>query len=503
MSLYKKLLREDESGLIQENDDGYIEYKWRLDLKNINNLKKLVSQLLWRLNEGKEIVGMYEAHYVLGVYDDGSFGKLSKDELDISINIFKNIVQKASAEISSSEIFQFGSSHMFYCVVKLKPYDKKIEEINVMVCGGEQVGKTTLISHLCYSVKDDGNGKIRDLIITHDHEKHTGNTTSIHKEIIGVKNNKLINYDHTHNWEEIAKTSDKIINIYDTPGNKKYFKNVLKALQTYMIDIILIVYDDNINLELDSYERFLIKYAEKLNIKHYLINSKVEDKNKVKNINNDTLLISNINPELSDIDKLKNILINSTQINNYNSINKIKLENVFRVNAVYNIPDRNKIIAGIQVNGTISCDSLLYVIFPDLSLTKIKIQSIFKKNIESKNLYYKETGSIGFSLINENHKEICKDCIITTFDTYQYIINNNIFKHNKLNIIIGENNINLIVKYHLINSNINYNVQIKSYINNEIELDLPNNVLIQDEICILVPIIDKLCYENIIIAKFI
>jgi hypothetical protein len=68
---------------------------------------------------------------------------------------------------------------------------------------------------------------------------------------------------------------------------------------------------------------------------------------------------------------------------------------------------------------------------------------------------------------------------------------------------MGENNINLVVKYHLINSNINYNVQIKSYINNEIELDLPNNVLIQDEICILVPIIDKFCYENIIIAKFI
>lgn len=494
MSLYKKLLRDDKSGLIEENDDGYIEYKWRLDLKSNNNLKKLVSQLLWRLNEGKELIGIYESHYVLGVFDNGSFGKLTKEELDITIDIFKNIVHKASAEISFSEFFQFDHSHMFYCVVKLKPYDKKIDEINVIVCGGEQVGKTTLISNLCYSVKDDGNGKIRDLVHTHDHEKQTGNTTSIHKEIIGIKNNKLINYDHTHNWEEIAKTSDKIINIYDTPGNKKYFKNVLKALQTYMIDIMLIVCDDDINFELDTYEKFLIKYAQKLNIKYYLIKTKHEDKNIINNLNNNILYISNIFPELSDNEKLKNILINS----NSNSINKIKLENVFRVNAVYNIPDRNKIIAGIQVNGTISCDSLLYVIFPDLSSTRIKIQSIFKKNIESKNLYYKETGSIGYNLINEQDKEICKDCIITTFDTYQQIINSN--KPNILSIIMG-NNINLFTKYHLINNNISYNIQIKTYNDNKIEIDIPNNILFQDEICILIPINDKICYDNVIIAK--
>ena len=99
MSIFETLLTENKSALIQENDDGFIEYKWKLDSKNELSIKKLVSQLLWRLNEGKEETGIYEAHYVLGVYDNGIFGKLTRFELNGTVEIFFSILEKANAEV--------------------------------------------------------------------------------------------------------------------------------------------------------------------------------------------------------------------------------------------------------------------------------------------------------------------------------------------------------------------------------------------------------------------
>lgn len=196
----------------------------------------------------------------------------------------------------------------------------------------------------------------------------------INKQIIGIKNNKLLNYNYSQNWEEIVKISDKIINIYDTPGNKKYLKTILKALRTYMIDVLFIVCNNNLD-NLDKYSKFLIKYASIFNIKYYLIKSKSDISYTYAN---NILNISTINPDLSDMDKMKEILINSEKNNTYKSF----IPNTFRITSIYNIPDRNKIIAGIQTNGMLSYNSNNsnnYIVFPDLTYTKINIESIFKK----------------------------------------------------------------------------------------------------------------------------
>ena len=153
------------------------------------------------------------------------------------------------------------------------------------------------------------------------------------------------------------------------------------------------------------------------------------------------------------------------------------------------------------MSGSISSDSILYVIFPDLTHCKIKILSIFKKNIESKYLFYKETGSIGYTLIDDNKKEITKECIITTLDTLNIIKK----KYNKtlhLQILLG--NIGSNLKYNLINCNIIYNINIKTFDSTyvDIEFDSNTNVLILDNICILIPN-DLKTLNNIIITKII
>ena len=61
-----------------EVEKGNIEYKLRLDTKDNIGLSKTYSQLLWRLNEGKQLYNLYEAFYVFGVKDNGEFSNLSK-----------------------------------------------------------------------------------------------------------------------------------------------------------------------------------------------------------------------------------------------------------------------------------------------------------------------------------------------------------------------------------------------------------------------------------------
>ncbi len=517
MPIINKLLRDDKSGLIEENDDGNIEYKWKLDSKTELTLKKLTSQLLWRLNEGKEIYGIYEAHYVLGVFDNGNLGNLSLEELNLTIDIFKSVIDKVSVEITNSVIEKINDSYIYCATIRYKPIDKKINEINIMFCGAEQVGKSSIISHLCYSNKDNGNGSIRDYVMTHEHEKIMGQTMCINKQIIGIKNDKILNYNYSQNWEEIVKISDKIINIYDTPGNKKYFKTILKALRTYMIDVLFIVTDKNHKRdkkdlddefdefdEFDDYTSFLIDYATRLKIKYYLIKSKRERKSKLNNLNtfnplNTLLNVSTINPDISDMDKVKQVLIESTKNNDYVCF----IPNTFRITSIYNIPDRNKIVAGIQTTGTLSYNSNSYILFPDLSFTKINIESIFKKNIDSMYIYEKETGSISYKNNTTHINQITKDCIITDEKGIEHISNINT-KSIKLNILkmcdIPSNFQS--IKYYLINCNVSYIVNITTYNNIFINIEFNNNILLQDNICILMPVELK-DFNQIILCELI
>ena len=400
MSLFHTLINETKTNLIPENDDGYIEYKWRLDTKTESSIKKLVTQLLWRLNEGKEQLGIYEAHYVLGVFDNGNFGELSKDELDETKKVFLQVVNKANAEIIYVEEHTFENSNILYLIIHQKPYEKNFEEINIMICGDEQVGKSTLISYLLYSKPD--NGYLRELIMIHEHEKINGTTSSVRKQILGIKNNKIFNYDFSHSWEEIAKLSDKMVNIYDTPGNKKYHRSILQALRTYMIDMIFIVMTEETK---DSdYCNFLIKYCDKLNIPYVKIMTKTN-----KRDYQDIITLELTEYPTRNLNKLEEIIINAKKLNHVCLIN-----NMFRVTANYNIPDRMKILGGIQVSGFLQNKSYK-LLTPQTKGYKIDIHSICKKSIESKHLVSGETGSISYTISGLN--KVTRDMIIVPNET--------------------------------------------------------------------------------------
>ena len=121
----------------------------------------------------------------------------------------KNIVLKNNLEILNEQIKCVENSYVYYCEIIQKTINAKFNEKYLMIIGEPQSGKTSLISQMCY------NSTHTKYVLKHSHEKEIGVTTDIKKEIIGIKNDNIINYCDYCSWDDIANNSDNIINIYD------------------------------------------------------------------------------------------------------------------------------------------------------------------------------------------------------------------------------------------------------------------------------------------------
>ena len=74
-----------------------------------------------------------------------------------------------------------------------------------------------------------------------------------------------------------------------------------------------------------------------------------------------------------------------------------KINNLFRITDIYNVPDRDKIVGGIQVTGKLNKYDTVKLIANNKKIV-IKINTIFKKNINSTQIQHNETGSISFKI---------------------------------------------------------------------------------------------------------
>lgn len=404
-----------------ENQEGHIEYKWRLDTKNNLGHKKLLTQMMWRINEGYEMYGEKKAGYLLGVYDNGNLGKLSVDELIQSINILKNITEKANLIIKNEIIKNINDSYVYYCDIIQSKIIPIYKEKHLVIIGESQSGKTTLISRLCY------NSIHKKFILKHEHEKNIGITTDIKKEIIGTKNNNIINYCDYSQWNDIAENSDVIINIYDIPVLNN--KTIITYLLSIDPDYIIICSKNGIN-NITFYEDFCQFY------KIPFIKISMNDI-----INYDKDYFNNI---------LLNISIQSEKNNTINIPNSDHFK-LFRVIDHYDIPEKGLIVSGIIHNDKINEKEILYL-YSNNDIAQIKIESICKKTIQTDYIKQNESGSLNITFIDKPIK-ITKHSYITNCKNIN-ILNKFIFKSNKK---IDNGFYNGI----LFNGNINSNIDIQ------------------------------------------
>ncbi len=447
--MFNSLFIQEENKFYPENEEGNIEYKWRLDMKSDLGIKKLVTQMVWRVNEGYDLNKIYEAHYLLGVYDSGALGKLNEEEINSTIDVFKQIVKLANCLILQEVKKNIDNSFVYYAHI-IREDIKVINERNVLIIGDPQSGKTSLISNICYDTN------VRDQILKHSHEKITGVTTDIKKEIIGIKSNKIINYTDYWAWDDIVSQCDNIVNIYDIPviNNKSVVNYILGIMPDHMIIISTDNKNDDKNNNMYSPDvDFYIKFCSFYNIS-FDVFIKQDLMSYDKNV------FTNIFVKLFDIQQKPIYPIN-------------KDESIFRINNYYDIPDKGIIVSGIQLNKNINVGDTCYLVVGD-DIINIKIKSIYKKNISYTNIKTQESGSISFDIIDKKTKiKQLKNAYISDINTYDYINAINIIADSDID--VGTYNLKIF------NGNMNINT-IGTITKNEdnITINFDNKIRLQD-----------------------
>lgn len=434
-----------------EVEEGNIEYKRQLNNASIIRNRKLASQMLWRMDEGKRNNGIPDAIYYIGIDDNGKISGLTTNELNNSLKNFYRLVKSCDAEVVDKSISYEKDIGYYSKVVIRKNFNINIiNDIKVALIGDIGSGKSTLLSVLCYDNFDNGMGSARNSIFRYNHEFKNGITSSIAYEIIGYEGDKVVNYncDFIGNWESIIKKSDKLINFIDLPGSDKFFKTTIFGIMAHLPEYIIFTIDSTktISNKINKY----INLCKNIDIPYFFIVTKEDlvKENTIKNNlekqfdtkfiiadeNNFTLYKNNLIIPISNVNGKNHNLLHKI-LRNLNkrtrSFNKEKgIE--FMINQVFYISDIGIVVMGILFSGSIMTGDKLLIGPYNNSFCNVTIESIHKKQIPSKNLNIGETGCL-FIKFNENNIIINKHMMIITDDHIHKLTNKFYIKLNNEN----------------------------------------------------------------------
>jgi len=525
--------------LPMEIEEGNIEYKLQInsDISIDQTAKiratRLLSQLNWRLNEGKILYSKSIAAYIIGITNTGDIGKQSELQVDESIKNLDIIVTKCNAKIVSiiKKIFEDK-----YCVAEviIQKYDDIfINELRVCMIGESNSGKTTLISHLCSFHMDDGNGSGRNTIMRHVHEQFSVITSCIKHELIGYSNNKIINYKSCQlgSWEKIVYSSDFVVTLIDLPGQNKYMKTTIYGLlsrKPHLCFLTISLDGNNVisnqliqQLEMLYYckMKFIIIFTKSdcvqtddlLNTLKNIIQlniSFVEYHNDF-NILHDTNSYQTIIPYIitsnvlgKGFTNIHHLFNNCYQNNYYNIQNK----DILSTNKVYFIigdnyigcnefiSDQKTFIAsGLLVSGIINVDDILKLGPYNNTYLDVRVKNIHKKQIDFSSFYANEYGSIELELVESIDK-------IITLNNHMILTNYDIIYVDQCYMIIY-NDISNVVLDKLYNVYFDNRIEpciITHILNNTITLRFNNKVCLFKQNCIAV-----IKCENYIYGHFV
>jgi len=476
--------------LDSEIESGNIEYKRKLINCSNNRITRLQNQMLWRLNEGYNKVGIFQAIYYIGIDDDGSMSNLTIDEHDCSIKTLELIASKCDSKIIKTEIvYKNNSIYSKNIIQKNNIIITNNNIIKIALLGDENCGKSTMLGVLTRDCPDNGNGSSRINVSRYDHEIKQGKTSSINYELLGYKGNVPINYNtigssfiNINQWQYIVENSDKLIYFIDLPGATKFLKTSIFGIMAHKPNYIMILIDinDMINNIIGTNTINNIILCNSLEIKVIFVLTKIDLANvsdktksfvldKICNIyNHNNLNYSNIhsiiflsNKTLDGYNNLHNILssINiqdcNNKIDNKNDDkidNKIDLKkNVeFMINHVFYISDIGIVVMGILYKGIIEIGDSLFIGPHNGNMFPVEIISIHKKQIPHNYISTSETASIVIKI--NNHEKITKHMMIMTnnnftniTDKFNFKVNKNKFSHDLINTLKTNKNINLMI----------------------------------------------------------
>ncbi|RBR26653.1 uncharacterized protein FIESC28_00561 [Fusarium coffeatum] len=241
----------------------------------------------------KLVPGLEESRgalYEIGVADDGTLVGLTKDELEESITTLRVMAASlgctvdvrrrvvvghcewaeateftSSTEVSPDETIR--SAKLWVAEAFVMPYLGLIDGMNgehdidtnkqsaaekvsvpsrgssttpqlrVTFTGPTTSGKTSLLGTLSTGVLDNGRGNSRLNLLKHRHEMVTGITSSIAQELIGYKDQSILNCSrgNIESWIDIHNCSEggRLVFVSDSAGHPRYRRTVLRGLMNW------------------------------------------------------------------------------------------------------------------------------------------------------------------------------------------------------------------------------------------------------------------------------
>ncbi|MGH0173859.1 UNVERIFIED_CONTAM: hypothetical protein FKN15_067817 [Acipenser sinensis] len=166
-------------------EEGNIEYKLKLVNPTQYRFEHLVTQMKWRLQEGRG-----EAVYQIGVEDNGLLVGLSEEDMRASLKTLRRMAEKVGADIAviREREVDYDSDiprKIAEVLVRKVPDDQQFLDLRVAVLGNVDSGKSTLLGVLTQGELDNGRGRARLNLFRHLHEIQSGRTSSISFEIMG------------------------------------------------------------------------------------------------------------------------------------------------------------------------------------------------------------------------------------------------------------------------------------------------------------------------------
>jgi GTPase len=329
MNLY---LDQEIGGLDEEIEEGNIEYKRCLTNIDNNRREEFISQMMWRIKEGRG-----EAIYYLGVENNGTFYNWSKNEIKQSIDEFKKIIKKANLKLirMTKNYYSIGDKTNYYLKIVVRENKPLLPEKRIFLFGESGVGKTTFLANIICSKIDK---EARLYLLNHKHEMIEKKTSSF--------NYNYIIYDNIK-WVFI-----------EAPGDEKYKKTRNKLFLSFGSSIDLCIFiEDGINVW--KFKEYYIKLIEKINIPFITLNIH-SDTNNFPLYNSKELICKN--------DFFNNI---KSLVKNENNIDVLE----FVVLQFFKNPDVGLILTGILKSGIIN-ENKNYFFYIKNNYYKINIKSI-------------------------------------------------------------------------------------------------------------------------------
>uniref|UniRef100_UPI00398EEC39 GTP-binding protein 2b isoform X2 n=1 Tax=Pristiophorus japonicus TaxID=55135 RepID=UPI00398EEC39 len=256
-------------------EEGNIEYKLKLVNPSQYRFEHLVTQMKWRLQEGRG-----EAVYQIGVEDNGLLVGLSEEELRASLKTLRRMAEKVGADITilrerNVEYDLDSPRRIAEVLIRKVPDDQQFLDLRVAVLGNVDSGKSTLLGVLTQGELDNGRGRARLNLFRHLHEIQSGRTSSISFEILGFNSKgEVVNYSDSRTAEVICESASKMITFIDLAGHHKYLKTTIFGLTSYCPDFAMLVVSANTGIAGTTREHLGLAMA--LKVPFYIVISKAD-----------------------------------------------------------------------------------------------------------------------------------------------------------------------------------------------------------------------------------